>query len=165
MQLRHRVRVFVPGHRVADAEGAPERAVRDPAGVQPAGHLLADSHRAAAANRTKFVFDHHDLCPELFESRFPEARACRTAGCSRWSGAHRTADHVISTNDSYGDRHQQKRQEAPAEVTVVRTGPDPESSRRPQTQPYAGAATHLAAYIGVMGPQDGVDIVVRAAES
>ncbi len=55
-----------------------------------------------AIDRTRFVFDHHDLCPELFESRFPEGprlphRALLTM--ERWT--HRTADQVIATNHSY----------------------------------------------------------------
>ena len=39
-----------------------------------------------AVDRTKFVFDHHDLCPELYESRFPDRRrGCPTGDCGRWS--------------------------------------------------------------------------------
>ena len=55
-----------------------------------------------ALDGTRFVFDHHDLCPELYESRFPDGprlpyRVLRAL--ERWT--HRTADHVISTNESY----------------------------------------------------------------
>jgi glycosyltransferase involved in cell wall biosynthesis len=118
-------------------------------------------------DRTRFVFDHHDLCPELFQSRFPGAgpslpyrglRALERA-------THRTADHVISTNDSYREVAIKRSGKKPADVTVVRTGPDPERLRRgePHTDLRRGRR-YLAAYIGVMGPQDGVDIVVRAAD-
>ena len=70
--------------------GAAARPVRGHPGVQPAGHLLAAGHGVPAAERTKFVFDHHDLCPELFESRFGGPARCRTRGCGSWS-AGRTA--------------------------------------------------------------------------
>jgi len=117
------------------------------------------------ADRTKFVFDHHDLCPELFQSRFPDGPRLPYRGLLALERrTHRTADHVIATNDSYRDIAIRRSGKAPADVTVVRTGPDPEKLRRgPQHQELRRGRRFLAAYIGVMGPQDGVDIVVRAA--
>jgi glycosyltransferase involved in cell wall biosynthesis len=117
-------------------------------------------------DRTKFVFDHHDLCPELFQSRFPDGPKLPYRGLLALERrTHRTADHVISTNDSYREIAIRRSGKAPAEVTVVRTGPDPEKLRRgPQHQELRRGRRFLAAYIGVMGPQDGVDIVVRAAD-
>ena len=53
---------------------------------------------------------------------------------------------------------------SPADVTVVRTGPDPDRLRRTAAVPeLRRGRRHLVAYIGVMGPQDGVDLAVRAA--
>jgi glycosyltransferase involved in cell wall biosynthesis len=118
-----------------------------------------------AVDRTKFVFDHHDLCPELFQSRFPGGPTLPYRGLLALERrTHRTADHVISTNDSYRDIAITRSGKSPADVTVVRTGPDPEKLKRglPDAELRRGRK-FLAAYIGVMGPQDGVDIVVRAA--
>ena len=116
-------------------------------------------------NGTKFVFDHHDLCPELFESRFPTGPKLPYRGLRALERrTHRTADHVISTNDSYRDIAIDRSGKAPADVTVVRTGPDPGKLKRGAAEPELRRGRRfLAAYIGVMGPQDGVDIVVRAA--
>jgi glycosyltransferase involved in cell wall biosynthesis len=117
-------------------------------------------------DRTKFIFDHHDLCPELYESRFPDGprlpyRMLRALE----RRTHRTAQHVISTNDSYRQIAVKRSGKAPGDVTVVRTGPDPQRLRRgPEHPELRRGRKHLAAYIGVMGPQDGVDIVVRAAD-
>ena len=118
------------------------------------------------ADRTKFVFDHHDLCPELFQSRFPDGPKLPYRGLRALERrTHRTADHVISTNDSYRDIAIKRSGKPPAAVTVVRTGPDPEKlCRGPQDPDLRRGRRYLAAYIGVMGPQDGVDIVVRAAD-
>jgi len=119
-----------------------------------------------ALDGTRFVFDHHDLCPELFQSRFPDGpklpyRALRFLE----RRTHRTADHVISTNGSYRDIAIRRSGKSPADVTVVRTGPDPQRLRRgPADAALRRGHRFLAAYIGVMGPQDGVDIVVRAAD-
>lgn len=118
------------------------------------------------ADRTKFVFDHHDLCPELFQSRFPDGPKLPYLGLRALERrTHRTADHVIATNDSYRDIAIRRSGKAPEDVTVVRTGPDPERLYRgPQYPELRRGRRYLAAYIGVMGPQDGVDIVVRAAD-
>lgn len=119
-----------------------------------------------AFDGTRFVFDHHDLCPELFESRFPDGpklpykmlRALERR-------THRTADHVISTNESYRDIAVKRSGKPAGQVTVVRTGPDPDQLTRGEAHPELRRGRRfLAAYIGVMGPQDGVDIVVRAAD-
>jgi glycosyltransferase involved in cell wall biosynthesis len=113
---------------------------------------------------TKFVFDHHDLSPELFESRFG-GRSLPYKGLRFLERrTHRTASHVISTNESYRQIAIERSGKDPADVTVVRTGPDPDKLRR--GEPDEGqrrGRRRLVAYIGVMGPQDGVDIVVRAA--
>jgi glycosyltransferase involved in cell wall biosynthesis len=118
-----------------------------------------------AVEGTRFVFDHHDLCPELFESRFPGGPRLPYRGL-RWleRRTHRSADHVISTNASYREIAISRSGKAPADVTIVRTGPDPERLKRGAADPALRRGRHyLATYIGVMGPQDGVDIVVRAA--
>ena len=77
----------------------------------------------------------------------------------------RAADHVISTNESYRAVVMERHGVQPDHTTVVRTGPDP-ARLRPgaQTPACGGAAHHLVAYIGVMGPQDGVNIVLEVAD-
>jgi glycosyltransferase involved in cell wall biosynthesis len=115
---------------------------------------------------TKFVFDHHDLCPELFQSRFPDGPKLPYRGLRALERCtHRVADHVIATNDSYRDIAINRSGKVPEDVTVVRTGPNPDKLQRGAPEPELRRGRRfLAAYIGVMGPQDGVDIVVRAAD-
>ena len=120
---------------------------------------------AFRVERTKFVFDHHDLCPELFLSRFENPPAVPYKGLL-WleRRTFRTAKHVISTNESYRQIAIERGGKSPDDVTVVRTGPDPERLKRgPADEELKRGRKYLAAYIGVMGPQDGVDIAVRAA--
>ncbi|MDX2971279.1 glycosyltransferase family 4 protein [Kribbella solani] len=117
-------------------------------------------------DRTRFVFDHHDLCPELFQSRFGGTGSLPYKGLRFLERmTHRQADHVISTNDSYRRIAITRSGKANHDVTVVRTGPDPDKLRRgvPDESLRRGHR-YLVTYIGVMGPQDGVDIVVRAAD-
>ena len=119
-----------------------------------------------AIDRTRFVFDHHDLCPELYLSRFPEGpKLPYRMLLALERRTHRTADKVIATNDSYREVAIERGGKLPADVTVVRTGPDPDRLRRGPAYPELRRGRRfLAAYLGVMGPQDGVDIVLRAAD-
>ena len=119
-----------------------------------------------ALEGTKFVFDHHDLCPELFESRFPGGPKLPYRGLRALERrTHRSADHVISTNASYREIAINRSGKPASDVTIVRTGPDPERLKRGPADPdQRRGRKHLAAYIGVMGPQDGVDIAIRAAD-
>jgi len=116
-------------------------------------------------DHTTFVFDHHDLCPELYESRFPTGPRLPYLGLRALERrTHRTADHIIATNESYRAIAIKRSGKSAADVTVVRTGPNPEFLRRGPARPeLRRGRKFLAAYIGVMGPQDGVDIVIRAA--
>jgi glycosyltransferase involved in cell wall biosynthesis len=115
---------------------------------------------------TRFVFDHHDLCPELFQSRFGGTTSLPYKGLRFLERmTHRKADHVISTNDSYRRIAITRSGKANHDVTVVRTGPDPDKLLRGAAdESLRRGHRHLVTYIGVMGPQDGVDIVVRAAD-
>jgi glycosyltransferase involved in cell wall biosynthesis len=114
---------------------------------------------------SRFVFDHHDLCPELYESRFPDGAGLPHRGLLALERAtFRAADHIVSTNGSYAGIAMERGGRDSSDVTVVRTGPDPDRLRRaaPMEELRRGRR-HLVAYIGVMGPQDGVDLAVRAA--
>jgi glycosyltransferase involved in cell wall biosynthesis len=118
------------------------------------------------AEGTRFVFDHHDLCPELYQSRFPDGAKLPHRGLLALERrTHRAANHVIATNDSYREIAMTRSGKSAADVTVVRTGPDPQRLKPGPADPELRRGRRfLAAYIGVMGPQDGVDIVVRAAD-
>ena len=115
---------------------------------------------------SSFVFDHHDLCPELYQSRFPNGNQLIYRALRRMERCTtRTADHVIATNDSYRQIVLGRDGVDPACVTVVRTGPDLTRLRRTTADPrLRRARPHLAAYLGVMGPQDGVNIVLEMAD-
>jgi len=115
---------------------------------------------------SRFVFDHHDLCPETFESRFPEGSPVLYRGLRFLERRTvRLADHVISTNESYRSLVIDRDSVKPGKVTVVRTGPDPDKLNAADAVPsLRRGRAHLAAYIGVMGPQDGVDIAIKMAD-
>ena len=115
---------------------------------------------------SRFVFDHHDLCPELYESRFPHGAELPHRGLLALERAtFKTADRVTSTNASYAKVAVERGKKRVEDVTVVRTGPDPDRLKPiPAVPARRRGRAHLVAYIGVMGPQDGVDIVLDAAD-
>lgn len=117
----------------------------------------------------KFVFDHHDLCPELYLSRFGE----KGKGTFLHRALHwlehmqfRTADMVISTNESYRQVALSRGGKAPDRVFVVRSGPSQKrfGTVRASEESLKRGRKFLVAYLGVMAPQDGVDHLVRAAK-
>lgn len=116
----------------------------------------------------RYVFDHHDLCPELYLARFGEDRAGswphRVLRGLEWA-QYRTADLVIATNESYRRIALTRGGIAPDRVIVVRSGPSRErfATVRPVTPELKRGRPYLVAYLGVMAPQDGVDHLLRAA--
>ena len=73
---------------------------------------------------TKLVFDHHDVCPELYEAKFARKGMGFRITCllERWSM--RAADLVIATNESYRRIALGRGGKDPATVFVVRNGPN-----------------------------------------
>ena len=111
----------------------------------------------------RFVFDHHDLGPELFRSRFAAGGLLLRATELLERATFGLADHVISTNESYRRVAQGRGHVAPDRTTVVRSAPD--LSRFVPVAPDAElrrGRSNLVCYLGVMGPQDGVDYALRS---
>ena len=97
-----------------------------------------------ALDRSRFVFDHHDLCPELYQSRFPGGPKLPYKGLLALERrTHRTAHHVIATNESYRNVALTRGGKPIGDVTVVRSGPDPQRLRRgqPSAELRRGAAS------------------------
>ncbi len=112
----------------------------------------------------RFVFDHHDLVPELVLSRVGSGRSVLywvARILERLTFA--VADGVISTNESYREVAIRRGKTDPSDVVVVRSGPDLERFVRREPEPgLKQGKEYLLTYLGVMGPQDGVDYALRA---
>ncbi|MEY2422451.1 MAG: hypothetical protein QOI95_2518 [Acidimicrobiaceae bacterium] len=114
----------------------------------------------------RFVFDHHDLCPELYASK-PGRPSPWISRMLRWleRRTFATADLVLTTNESYRTRASARTGRSEDEIVVVRSGPDPGRMRREAPTPeLRHGRKYLACYLGLMNPQDGVDVVVSAAD-
>jgi glycosyltransferase involved in cell wall biosynthesis len=112
----------------------------------------------------RFIFDQHDLCPELYLSRFDRGQDLLYRGvCALERATYRAADVVISTNESYRQVARIRGGKRPEDVFVVRSAPVVERFHEVPVEPeLKKGKPHLLAYLGVMGPQDGVDYALRA---
>jgi glycosyltransferase involved in cell wall biosynthesis len=114
----------------------------------------------------KFVYDQHDLCPEVYLARFkrqPNFLYRGLLALERFTYA--TADLVIVTNESYREVAERRGRVKPERVVVVRSAPDLRRFRAAIPDPAAKRGrAHLVAYLGVMAPQDGVDLLIDSIE-
>jgi glycosyltransferase involved in cell wall biosynthesis len=112
----------------------------------------------------KFVFDHHDICPELYEAKFGRRDLLYRLMVlfERWT--FKTADISIATNESYRRIAIERGGMDPAKVYVVRSGPKLDRLRiLPPRPELKKGKTFLVAYVGVMGKQEGIEYLLRAA--
>ena len=112
----------------------------------------------------KFVFDHHDLSPELYRSRYTTPSGLVTKGLALCEKASvKLANVLIATNESYRDIDIARNGIAPSRVFIVRNGPDLRRVRLTAPDPVLRAkAPVILGYLGAMNPQDGLDYMLRA---
>jgi glycosyltransferase involved in cell wall biosynthesis len=112
----------------------------------------------------RFVFDQHDLCPELYETKFGGRGLLHRLLLRLERATYAVADHVVAPNASYREAALRRGGLQPQQVTVVRNGPDLARLHRVEPVPDLRAGRRfLCCYLGIMGPQDGVDVLLHAA--
>jgi glycosyltransferase involved in cell wall biosynthesis len=112
----------------------------------------------------RYIFDHHDLSPELYEVKFPGRRDVMYRFLRFMERAtFHTSTVAIATNESHKQVAVERGGMAPERVFVVRSGPSPERFRRyPADESWRRGRSFVVAYLGEIGHQDGVDSLVRA---
>ncbi len=114
----------------------------------------------------RFIFDHHDLNPELFEVKFGKGGLLYrlVSLCERWT--FRTADVSIATNESFREIAISRGKMPPDRVFVVRSAPDAVAARPGASRPELKQGRRfLVLYVGVMGKQDGLDLLVQSIDT
>jgi glycosyltransferase involved in cell wall biosynthesis len=126
--------------------------------------LLLLAARSLRRQGTRFIFDHHDLVPELYRSRFARGEDLGYRATLRAERvAYRMADVSLATNGSYARVAVERGGMDPEDVFVVRNGPDLTRFRPVPADPaWRRGRAHLISYLGIMGPQDGVDHALHA---
>ena len=116
----------------------------------------------------KFYYDQHDLCPEVYLSKYRENRRDFLYWMLLFLEylTYKTADRVIVTNNSYRDNAISRGRVIPDKIFVVRTGPDKERFKNASFtgEGLKAGRKFLVSYLGVMAPQDGVDFLLRTID-
>jgi predicted ATP-grasp superfamily ATP-dependent carboligase/glycosyltransferase involved in cell wall biosynthesis len=113
---------------------------------------------------TRLIFDQHDLAPEMYASRSETSSAViRRALLALERLAFSLADVVLATNGSVKQIALARGRQRSEDVFVVRNGPMLERfTPLPPDPTLARGRAHLLVYVGLMGPQDGVDHALHA---
>ena len=133
----------------------------------PPDFLFAPALFAKTFGRAKIVFDHHDLTPELLVDKVGGNRIARglLLPLAEWAQqtTFRVADQIISTNGAFRDIALASGGKPPADVTVVYSGPDLDRLAPATPNPaLKKGADVLLLWVGVMGSQDGLDLLLDA---
>jgi len=114
----------------------------------------------------RFIFDHHDLNPELYEAKFGRRDFGYRLVCWAERLTFCTADISIATNESYREVARVRGKMGGERIFVVRSCPDLERVRKKPAQPELKEGRRfLVVYLGVMGPQDGLDLLLESIDS
>lgn len=112
-----------------------------------------------------YVFDHHDICPELFEAKFG-----KTSGLLYKSqlwlerNTYRHCDFAFVTNESYRKIAIERGGMLPGKVHVLRSGPRLERLKIQSPKPeIKRGRNHMVGYLGVIGQQEGIEYLLEAA--
>ncbi len=115
--------------------------------------------------RTGFVFDHHDVNPELYEAKFGRRDPLWWALVALEWLTFRVADVSLATNESYRRVAQERAGMKPEKVFVVRSGPIlSQWPLRPAKPELRHGRRYLVGYGGVMGKQEGIDLLLQAVQ-
>ena len=113
----------------------------------------------------RYIFDHHDINPELYEAKFNRRGFFWRLMVLFEKLNFRTADVVISTNNSYRAIAMERGGKSPEDIFVVRSGPN--LNRLTLTGPmpaWKNGRAYMVGYVGVMGDQEGIDLLLEAAQ-
>jgi len=113
----------------------------------------------------KFLFDHHDINPELYEAKFGRRDFFYKVMLvwERWT--FKLADVSIATNESYKKIALERGGMSEDRVFVVRSGPKLDRLRIiPPVEALKNGRRYMVGYVGVMGKQEGIDCLLRAAK-
>ncbi len=111
----------------------------------------------------KFVFDQHDINPELYIAKYGKKGPLYYVLCALERLTFATAHLVISTNQSYRQIALTRGRKHPDRVHIVRSAPDITKFRPVEPDPaLKEGRPYMVSYVGVMGKQEGIDLLLDA---
>lgn len=112
----------------------------------------------------RFIFDHHDLSPEMYLSRFGKQGTAYKGLLLLENLTFRTADLVLTTNETHKRIAVERGKYPEDKIYIVRSGPDQDVLHPVDPEPdLKRGFKYMVSYLGVINPQDGVDTLVEVA--
>lgn len=112
----------------------------------------------------KYIFDHHDINPELYEAKFDKRGFFWKLMVLFEKLTFKVADVSMATNESYRKIAIERGGMKPEDVFVVRSGPDLSRLRKvAPVESWKNGRAYMVGYVGVMGDQEGIDLLIDAA--
>ncbi len=126
-------------------------------------YLIAKKYKRK--HNVKFIFDHHDINPELYLAKFGRKDLFYRMLLFFERQTFKNADHCIATNESYKKIAVTRGGKNPDDVTIVRSGPSVERLYKvPVDENLKNGKKFLIGYIGVIGQQEGIPYILEAAK-
>lgn len=111
----------------------------------------------------KYVFDHHDINPELYHAKFNKKGWFYKLMLLFEKLTFMTADYSIATNESYREIATKRGNMKPSDVAIVRSGPDTNKVFLvPANEALKNGKKYLVGYVGVIGEQEGLDLLIQS---
>ena len=115
--------------------------------------------------RCRFLFDHHDINPELWIAKFGKKGLGYKAMLLVERLTYHFAKHAIVTNESYKEIAMRRGHKREEDVTIVRSGPNISKLKVGPAKPeIKNGFKYLVGYIGVMGKQEGIDLLLKSVD-
>ena len=112
----------------------------------------------------KYIFDHHDVNPELYLSKYGKKDFFYKLQLWLEKGTFICSDVVMSTNNSYRELAMTRGGIRPENIFIVRNGPNPETFKSvPPNPAQKFGKRYLVGYVGTMNSQDGLDLLIDVA--
>jgi len=113
----------------------------------------------------KFVFDHHDINPELYIAKFGRKGFLYKLMLFLEKQTFKNAVASIATNESYKEIAISRGKMHPDKVQIVRSGPKIDRLKlQPPQSKYKKGKKYLIGYLGVIGEQEGIDLLLKSTK-
>jgi glycosyltransferase involved in cell wall biosynthesis len=113
----------------------------------------------------KYVFDHHDINPELYVAKFNRKGFFYRTMILMERLTFATADFSIATNESYREIALRRGKMAEDKVQVIRSGPKLDRLKLlPPDDQFRKGRKYLVGYVGVIGEQEGLDLLLESVK-
>lgn len=113
----------------------------------------------------RYVFDHHDINPELYIAKFNNKGVFYKMMILFERLTFATANFSIATNESYKEIAMRRGKMPENKIQVIRSGPKLDRLKLlPPDNQFRKGRKYLVGYVGVIGEQEGIDLLLESVK-